>query len=91
MTNKRLKEKATLLKELRIEAERLDRQIDELESEIKAEMTATNKDELLIGTVKITWKAYTSQRFDSKAFKLAHEKLYNKFCKKLEIKRFIVA
>ena len=91
MTNKKLKEKVTKLKELRIMAEQLANEIESLEDEVKAEMTATNKDELLIGTVKVTWKAYTSQRFDSKAFKIEHEKLYNKFCKKLEIRRFIVA
>ncbi len=91
MTYKELEAKAKELKELKIMAEELADQIAELESEVKAEMTAENKDTLLVGTVKITWKTYTSTRFDGKAFKQTHEELYKQYSKTYETKRFSVA
>lgn len=91
MTYKELEAKAKELKELKIMAEELADQITELESEMKAEMTAGNKDTLLLGTVKITWKPYTSTRFDGKAFRQTHEELYKQYCKETVTKRFTVA
>lgn len=91
MTYKELEAKAKELKELKMMAEELADQIAELEGEVKAEMAAENKDTLLLGTVKITWKAYTSNRFDSKSFKATHEELYKQYCKEMVTKRFTVA
>ncbi len=91
MTYKELEAKAKELKELKLMAEELADQIAELENEVKAEMTAENKDTLLLGTVKITWKSYTSSRFDSKAFKSTHSELYTQYCKEIVSKRFTVA
>lgn len=91
MTYKELEAKAKELKELKLMAEELADQITALESEVKDAMTAENKDTLLLGAVKITWKAYTSTRFDGKAFKLTHEDLYKQYCKTYETKRFTVA
>lgn len=91
MTYKELEAKAKELKELKLMAEELADQIAALESEVKAEMTAENKDTLLLGTVKITWKSYTSTRFDGKAFKQTHEELYKQYSKTYETKRFSVA
>lgn len=91
MTYKELEAKAKELKELKMMAEELNDQIAELEAAVKEEMTAENKDTLLLGTVKITWKAYTSKRFDSKAFKTTHEALYNQYSKEFTTRRFTVA
>ena len=91
MTKKELSEKVTELKELKIMAQELADQIASLEGQVKAEMDATHTDTLLVGTVKVMYKPYTSTRFDSKAFRVKHEKLYNQYLKSYEAKRFTVA
>jgi len=91
MTQKELSAKVAELKELKVFAEDIGNQIAALEDEVKAEMSAMETDELLIGAVKVTWKAYTSSRFDSKAFKTAHSDLYGQYCKTAETRRFLVA
>ena len=91
MTQKELNAKAQELKELKVMAQELADQIASLEGQVKAEMEANHQDTLLAGTVKITYKPYTSSRFDSKAFRVKHEKLYNQYMKTYEAKRFTVA
>jgi len=91
MTYKELVAKAKELKELKIMAQELADQIAALEGEVKAEMTEQNTDTLMLETVKITWKPYTSSRFDGKAFKLTHEDLYKQYTRTYESKRFTVA
>ena len=61
--------KVNELRELRRMADELAGEITAIEDEIKAQMTATDTDELHGPTFKITWKAVTSSRLDSKALK----------------------
>ena len=91
MTNKEIEAKLKELKELKVMAEELKDQIAGLEDEIKQEMTAQDTDTLRAGAFKATWKPYTSNKFDSKAFKSTHSELYSQYCKAVEIKRFLVA
>lgn len=91
MTNKEITAKVQELKELKVLAEELKNQITALEDEVKAEMTAQNTDTLLAGAFKVTWKTYTSSRFDSSAFKKTHEELYKQYTKEYTAKRFLVA
>ena len=79
------------LKELKVMADELADQITALEDSIKAEMTARDVDKLTIGAFKVTWTAYTTNRFDSKGFKATHAELYNQYCKPVETRRFAVA
>ena len=91
MTYNELTAKATELKELKVLAEELKAQIAALEDEVKQEMTSQGTDTLLVGPVKITWKSYTSKRFDSTGFRKDHADLYSEYSKTVEAKRFLVA
>jgi len=64
-TNTELTAKIRELKELKIMAEELTAEITNIEDVIKAHMTATDTDTITADIFKVTWKAVTSNRFDS--------------------------
>ncbi len=80
--------KVNELRELRRMADELAGEITAIEDEIKAQMTATSTDELTGTTFKITWKAVTSSRLDSKALKAEAPGLYARYCKPTTSRRF---
>lgn len=47
-------------------------------------------DTIYIGVYKVTNKLISSNRFDSKAFKLDHNDLYNAYVVSTKVNRFIV-
>lgn len=59
-----LVEKVKELKELKVMAA----EITAIEDTIKAEMVAAGKDEMIVDVFKVRYTAFTSNRFDSKAF-----------------------
>ena len=62
--------------------------VDELQGELKEYMQQAGK-EVLQGTEhKATWKDVTSSRLDTKALKLDHPDMYDKYTKKITSKRF---
>lgn len=65
--------------------------LETLQDAIKSEMTARNTDTLTGTDWKITWKAVTSKRFDSAAFKKTHGELYDQYTKETTSKRFLIA
>lgn len=79
------------LKELKAMAEELAQEITAIEDAIKAELTARNAEEMTVDVYKIRWKTVITKRFDSKAFKAAHEALYNQYTKQSESRRFSIA
>ena len=79
------------LKELKLFAEEIAAQIAGLEDEVKAEMTARNVEELVLGVFKVRWTKFTSTKFDTTAFKSAHKDIYDLFAKSVEARRFSVA
>ena len=79
------------LKELMNMREELEAEITAAQDAIKAEMTAREVDELRADVLKVTWKAVTSTRFDSTAFKAAHKDIYDLFAKPTTTRRFCVA
>lgn len=83
--------KVNELRELRRMADELAGEITAIEDEIKAQMTATSTDELHGPTFKITWKAVTSSRLDSKALKADAPGLYAQYCKPTTSRRFLLA
>lgn len=83
-----LKAKAEELKELKAMREELDAEIAIIEEAIKQEMG--DKETLTAGAFKITWKAITSSRFDSTAFKKAMPELAAQFTKTTTIRRFSI-
>lgn len=66
-------------------------QADALRESIKAEMLELNTEELIAGTYIIRWTSVLSQRFDSTAFKKAHEDLYKTFTKQVSSRRFSIS
>ena len=88
MSNNELKTKAAELKELKAMREELDAEIASIEEEIKQEMG--DKETMIAGAFKITWKAVTSSRFDSSAFKKANPELAAQFTKTTTIRRFSI-
>lgn len=89
MSINEIKSKAEDLKELKAMREELDAEIAAIEDEIKQEMG--DKETLIAGAFKITWKAITSSRFDSTAFKKANPELAAQFTKTTTTRRFTIA
>lgn len=91
MTRQEMESKVKELKELKNMAQEIADEITAIEDEIKAEMTAENISEILLGAFKVSWKEVISNRFDSKAFKATHSELYSQYTKQTKTKRFLVA
>lgn len=79
------------LRELRRMADELAGEIEAAQDAIKAHMTAIDADTLTGTDYKITWKAVTSSRFDSTAFKKAMPELAERFTRSTTSRRFVVA
>jgi predicted phage-related endonuclease len=71
--------------------EDLESEIAAAQDQIKAEMTARDVDTMTVDVFKVTWKAVTSTRFDTTAFRKAHEDIYDMFTKQSETRRFSIA
>lgn len=81
MSNTEIQSKVNELRELRRMADELAAEIESIQDAIKAHMTAIDADTLTGADYKITWKAVTSSRFDSTAFKKAMPELAERFTK----------
>lgn len=86
-----LTNKVQELRGLRRMADELAAEMETLQDQIKAHMTAQGVDELAGMDYKITWKTITSSRFDSKAFKATHADLYSQYTRETTARRFCVA
>lgn len=80
----------TELQELKRMQEELQAEIDSLTDAIKAHMTEAQVDTLTAGAWKVSYKAVTSNRLDSSAFKKAMPELAERFMKTTTTRRFIV-
>ena len=79
------------LQELRRMQEDLEAEIAALQDRIKAHMEASGEDQMIAGAWKVSYKAVTSSRFDSAAFKKCHADLYAQFTKRTVSHRFTLA
>lgn len=86
-----LTSKVKELRELRRMADELTAEMEALQDQIKAHMTAQGMGELSGADYKITWKEVKSSRFDSKAFKATHAELYRQYTKETTARRFCLA
>jgi predicted phage-related endonuclease len=91
MVDTEITAKVEALKEINNAIKSLETQAAEIEADIKAEMEARNTEELHAGLFRVLWKKVISHRFDSKAFKETHEKLYSQYLKEVETMRFTIA
>lgn len=78
-----IKENVQLMKELEAET-------DALKDKIKAQMTASQKDEITVDVFTIRYKSVVSNRFDSTSFKSKYADLYSQYSKATESKRFTI-
>ena len=79
------------LSELRRMADELNAEIEAIQDEIKAHMTAEETDTLTAGAFKVTWKAVTSTRIDTAALRKDLPEIWQKYGKTSTTKRFSVA
>lgn len=79
------------LRELRRMADELAGEIEAIQDEIKAHMTAQDADTLTGSDWKITWKAVTSNRLDTTALKKALPDVAAQYTKTTTARRFVLA
>lgn len=91
MSNTNIQEKIKDYKELQRMSEELNAEMEAIKDELKQELEQRNTETLITGEYKITYKAVTSSRFDSAAFKKEHGELYKQYQKQTTSKRFTVA
>lgn len=91
MGTRALNNRIEKIKELEKQKAELEKQIDSIKAEIKEEMENENINELDTGLYIIRFKDVTTNRFDSKAFKIDHIDLYNAYLKASVSKRFSIA
>lgn len=78
------------LRELRRMSEEIAAEIEALQDEIKAEMTARGVDELAGDDWKVTWKPITSTRLDSTALKKELPEIAARYSKESTARRFVI-
>lgn len=91
MSTKDITAKVRRLKRLQAKADELQSEINTIQDELKAELTAQNTEELNAGEYKIRFTTVTSNRFDSKSFKALYSELYKQFTKQTTSRRFTIA
>lgn len=88
MSTNEITKTAAELMELRRMREELDAEIATLEDAIKKEMG--DREQLIAGAFKVTWKPVTSSRFDSARFKKDHAELAAAYTKTTMTRRFCI-
>lgn len=78
------------LQELRRMQEDVNAEIEALQDRIKAHMSTNSLDVLSVDAWKVSYKAVTSTRFDSNAFKKAMPELAAQYTKTTTARRFTV-
>jgi len=89
MSIKEIELKARELRELKRMADELNAEITAIEDEIKAEMG--EKEQVIAGEYKITYKYITSERIDTKRFKSNHPDIAALYTVASTYRRFQVA
>lgn len=90
MSSTELTSKVRQIKELQQLIDEATAEMDGLKDSIKAEMTASNVNELTVDVFTVRWKPVQTARFDSTAFKATHAELYQQYTKTTESRRFCV-
>ena len=91
MSNTEILTKAKEYKELQQFIKQLEEEAEALKAAMVAEMDARETDTISTDLFTIKYTAYTSARFDSKAFKSTHSDLYSQYTKEVPARRFQVA
>ena len=88
MSNPNMEAKVKELMELKRMREELDAEIAAAEDEIKKVMG--EEETLFAGAFKVSWKTFTSNRFDSTRFKKDHAELAAAYTKTTTARRFSI-
>ncbi|MBE5779974.1 MAG: hypothetical protein E7331_11675 [Clostridiales bacterium] len=88
MSNPNMENKVKELLELKRMKEELEAEISAMEDEIKQVMG--EEETLLAGAFKVSWKTFTSSRFDSVRFKKEHAELAAAYTKQTTARRFSI-
>ena len=88
MSNPNMEAKVKELMELKRMREELDAEIEAAEDEIKKVMG--EEETLFAGAFKVSWKTFTSNRFDSTRFKKDHAELAAAYTKTTTARRFSI-
>lgn len=91
MGERALRNRIEKLMELEEQQKALQEQADKLKAEIKADMEAKGQEEMKVGDYLVRLKTILSTRFDTKAFKEEHKKLFEAYSKPAATKRFTIA
>lgn len=78
------------LKDLRNQKEILEKRIEILENELKQEMLDTQTFEYAGEDYSLSWHMIQASRFNQESFKLDHPKLFKKYQRLNEYRRFIL-
>lgn len=90
MADNEIMKKLEALKEWQALADEAAAEIEAIKDEIKQEMNERGTDTLKAGKYTAHYTTVTSNRFDSSAFKVAYNNLYQQFIKTTTSKRFVV-
>lgn len=91
MSTNELTSKVKELKELKTMADELAAEIEAIENELKAEMTARDTEEMIVDIFKIRYTTVTSSRIDTTAIKKELPEIAERYTKKTTSRRFSVA
>ena len=91
MSMNEMESKIRELRQLQALIDEATAEAEAIKDTIKSSMTAQGTDELRSGEYKVTWKAVTSSRLDSKALKAALPDVVERFTKTTTSRRFCVA
>lgn len=89
LTKKQIDNRCRKLNALKDERKEIERKIAEIEDELKDLLS--DSENIETEHFKVFYTTYISIRFDSKALKASNERLYNKFAKSVETRRFSVS
>ena len=90
MSTREIEQKAKRLKILRNKQDALQAEIDQLESDLKADLEHRGVEELQAGPFTIIWKMMHSTRFDSRRCKAENPQLYNLYAIRSDYRKFSV-
>ena len=89
MSISEIESKVRELRQLQALIEEAQAEVEDIKDAIKAHMG--DSEELRAGEYKVTWKAVTASRLDSKALKAALPEVVERFTKTTTTRRFCVA
>ncbi|RZT02107.1 hypothetical protein [Cuneatibacter caecimuris] len=90
MTDRMILNRVKKLKELEEQKKEIESQIDALKADIQQDMEEKGLEEQKAGDFLVRFTRVLSNRFDSRAFREEHSRLYSQYLKQTESRRFSI-